>query len=122
MYFSDMFMILWDSIFLFLYDLILWIFLVDFYLVLVFVGICEVDICFFFSVVWVFLVVVLWVVLVVFIVDGVVFDEELLFFIVVEVDCWVVFIFGEVGFEVLYIGEDVFVKVVDVIFRLNEKI
>ena len=115
-------MTLRDSISSFLYDLTSWILPVDFHSASVLDGTCEVDIRLSFSVARVFSVVVLWAVSVDSIVDGAVCDEELLLSVAAEVDCWVVFTLGEVGSEVLYIGEDVSVKAVDVIFRLNEKI
>ena len=115
-------MTLRDSISSFLYDLTSWILPVDFHSAPVLDGTCEVDIRLSFSVARVFSVVVLWAVSVDSIVDGAVCDEELLLSVAAKVDCWVVFTLGEVGSEVLYIGEDVSVKVVDVISRLNEKI
>ena len=121
-YFSDTPMTLRDSISSFLYDLTSWILPVDFLSAPVLDGTCEVDIRLSLSVARVFSVVVLWAVSVDSIVDGAVCDEELLLSVAAEVDCWVVFTLGEVGSEVLYIGEDVSVKAVDVISRLNEKI
>ena len=115
-------MTLRDSISSFLYDLTSWILPVDFHSASVLDGTCEVDIRLSFSVARVFSVVVLWAVSVDSIVDGAVCDEELFLSVAAEVDCWVVFTLGEVGSEVLYIGEDVSVKAVDVISRLNEKI